>query len=131
MASSIQVVGGHAETLNDLDLIALVCLLGQEIECQQVDLKLLLPFVARWQAGLKGYGPGTIDLQLEQIASSDEAKDQLLTALASVEERLEQYGNMIPATVLNKLCAVPGVDFRDYPTSLLSSAAAKLAGLVS
>jgi hypothetical protein len=70
---------------NDLDLIALVGLMAQEMERGTPGHEMLEPLMADWRARLAFYGPGTIDLKLDGVISSGALREQLVSLLAAVE----------------------------------------------
>jgi len=130
MATSIQTVGERAEAFNDLDLIAIVRLLGQEAAARPGEYSAITAVLARWERNLAAYGPGTIDLNFNDLASSDKRRSELILLLAAVDKGVGQFGKTIPSSVLNDRCAVPGVTFQDYPISLLRLAMTRLRGLL-
>jgi hypothetical protein len=130
MAHSIQVVDGRAEAFNDLDLIALVGLMAQEMKRGTPGHEMLEPLMADWRARLAFYGPGTIDLKLDGVISSSALREQVVSLLAAVESRVRAFGDAVPAPVLNELRMVPGVRFHDHATSTLVSAIIRLRALL-
>jgi hypothetical protein len=135
MAHSIQTVGDRAESFNDLDLLVLICLAGQEVTSSAPSYPRLASFVKRWKHEVATYGPGTIDLRLDDLVTDDlvtatGALSELDSMLTALRARLEQHGRTIPAAVLNSECPTPGVTFYDYPTMHLANACDRLAQLV-
>ena len=122
MANSIQTNGVKAETFNDLDLIVLVCLFDPEVTSVPDRYVALRTVIAGWKRGLTVYGPGTIDLELDDLASFEGERSQLISLLTAIDDKIDKFGETVPASLLNERCLVPGVTFRDYPTSLLKGA---------
>ena len=72
----------------------------------------------RWERDSDVYGPGCIDLKLEQVASTAGAKVELLALFDTVSERVAQYGEKVPGVILQALCRTPGVRFgADLPAA--------------
>lgn len=130
MATSIQTFGPQAQAFKDLDLLVLVCLLARQLDSAPTAYRAVAPFVAKWKQASAVYGPGTIDLELDELATSENAKLELLDLLRDVGQTLGQSGATIPSSILNSECRVPGVHFAEYPTSLLSAAIASLTNLL-
>ena len=130
MGHSIQVVGNKVESFNDLDLVALLCLLAAETESAPNQYRAVAPLVANWNAELAGYGPGCIRLGLEERIEAPEARAELVRALAAVERRLRTLGAEVPANELNERCQASGVTFFDFPVPDLVAAISMLRRLV-
>lgn len=130
MATSIQVIGDRAESVNDLDLIALICLLEQEVESSPNVYETVAPLVARWQRDLANYGPGVIDLNLDGLVSSLNARAELVALLKAVDEKIRSSKKPVPASVLNARCSAPGITFHDYPLTNLTAAIGRLQALL-
>jgi hypothetical protein len=131
MASSIQVVGSKFASFNDLDLLALLCLLVEEIEANPTAYGTVAPIVTEWHRQSATYGPGTIELGLDEIQPSDSARSELIASLEAVGQRAVRWGERIPESVLNRRCVAPGVRFVDFPVSAILDAGQKLQCLVS
>jgi hypothetical protein len=126
MATSIFIVGNRHQMFKDLDLIAIVCLLEDKVQSTRPNYDAMLSWISQWQEDLRYYGPGTIDLQLEQLMAVPEAGVQLISLLSAVHDDLRQSGGTVPAPVLQNRCKAPGIIFRDYPVDLLMSAIERL-----
>jgi hypothetical protein len=113
----MQQIGERVEPFNDLDLIAVLSLLDREVVSRPDEYLELRPLLSEWKRDLVTYGPGTIDLKLDAV--SHRGRAQLRSLLASVGDRVEQFGNSVPASVLTERLQVPGVRFNDYPVSVL------------
>lgn len=130
MAHSIQTVGTEAEIFNDFDLIALICLMADEVRGHPEEFPTIAPLVDEWSASLAAYGPGLIELRLDAIASSARAMDEFSVLLSSVEVRIRRCGT-VPASFLNTRCDAPGIEFSDYSGDFLLQAVGRLQKLVS
>lgn len=130
MASSIQVVAGRAEIFHDLDLLALMSLVQAEIGDTIDAYPLLVSVRTAWLESLVGYGPGAIDLGLEQLAADSRAVGQFQEVLARVRSRLLRFGDAVPDVLLMKHCRSPGVFFSNYSTSMLVTALDRLDALL-
>ena len=131
MATSIQAIGERAEVLNDLDLLVLIALLNEVGHVAREQLESLQSFFDSWRENCVGYGPGTIDLDLEGISASENAKSDFEQLLKAVENRLEEFGETIPAKVLTRWCEAPGVTFNDYPTTTIKTTVERIRALMS
>jgi hypothetical protein len=131
MTTSIQAIGERAEILNDLDVLALIALLNQVGHEDREKFKSLQPFFDAWQENCVGYGPGTIDLDLQGISASENAKSELEHLLKIVENKLGEFSEMIPAKVLTVWCKAPGVKFSDYPKMKIKTTIKKIRALMN
>lgn len=119
MASSIQVVGKRIESLNDLDLLAVLGFLLEELEAEPSRYPVLLQQQAFWRNARMDSGPGTIDLGLSWIASTPSALEQFSQLLERVDDALSEFGPVVPASVLNARYRVRGVRFANFEISRL------------
>lgn len=122
MAHSIQEFDGKIKIFNDLDLIAVVLLLLKLLStAPKNDLSEKL--MESWRRTLSLYGPGTIELELESLIRSNDDKAMLLDLLRLVEESLLDYGDFVPASILNNLSDAPeGVIFFDFKCAFIIDA---------
>ena len=130
MAHSIQVMGGRAEAFDDLDLIALLGLLGLEVESAPHAHLHVAPLIAVWQRDLETYAPGTIELNLEAVKRSAAQEAELALLLDSVARHARRYGRNVPAQVLSSRCKAPGVTFFDYPAARIHEAIRRLRDMI-
>jgi hypothetical protein len=114
MASSIQIRSKKIKRFNDLDLIAIICLIYFEATRIPDEYPTILPTIKRWHRDLLSYGPGTIDLDLDKFPASALAVREFLAATNAVKAVVSQFGEILPASVLNEKCHIPGVKFSDY-----------------
>lgn len=122
MGHSIQAANGKAAILDDATILALICLAGEAVDAAPDAYPVMEPVVAQWERNCDGYGPGTIDLDLDSLLSQANASNELRRLLVDVESRAARFGKNIPSSVLNGRCRAPGVRFLDYPVSNLTSA---------
>lgn len=130
MAHSIQTVGARADTFNDFDLIALICLMLDEVQKNPGTFPLVGPLVQAWSVSLEGYGPGVIELDLDAIAAAAKTAREFDILLSSVESAIRRHGT-VPASVLRALSRAPGIEFADYPGEFLLEASKRLRALMS
>ena len=79
------------------------------------------------------YGPGVIDLKLEQFEQDPEAVRELRELLHLILQEISQYGEKIPAAVLNNelpVKAATGVTFVDFKISFIKEAVEKIEALI-
>ena len=131
MAHSIQTLGDRTAVLNDLDLIAIIGLMVDEVKESPDRFPVINRVVLQWAASLRGYGPGTIELNLEAIAGSPEALSELKMLLSSVNDRVRSLGDRVPAPLLNHGLPAPGVTLSDYDSQFLIQAMDKLRQLLA
>jgi hypothetical protein len=130
MAHSIQTFRSRDVNFNDLDLMVIICLLQQEVSNAPERYRLVRPLVARWRANLVLWGPGTIDLELADIESSEDGIAELRSLFVALNDALEKMGTRIDGGFLNASCSVPGVVFNDYSTAILKEAVSGLMTLL-
>lgn len=130
MATSILTIGDRAEVVNELDLLALLFLLIDSATQARERYSTLMPFIERWEKNCVGYGPGTLDLQLEDIVDDQETESELALLLKDVEGKLSSYRETIPASLLSS-CKAHGVTFKDYPISNVNSTIERIRTLIN
>jgi hypothetical protein len=131
MATSIQTVGNRTEIFNDLDLLAVLALLNEAATQRREECPSLEPFVKRWHENCVGYGPGTLDLGLEEVVANNAARKTLDQLLLVVERRLCGLGRTVPASLLAAWCKAPGIAFKDYPAEHVRSAMTRIRALLT
>ena len=130
MATSIQTIGDRAEVVNDLDLLALLAILKDTATQTRDRYSSLQPFMECWEENCVGYGPGTLDLRLEDIAADQITKSELEHLLMGVEGKLSGFGKTVPTSLLSR-CRAPGVTFNDYPTSKIKLTIERIRSLMN
>jgi hypothetical protein len=126
MAHSIQVVGDRHEVFEDMDLLVVLGLLLEELSERPERYARLARLRDVWTECRTGFGPGTIDLELDEVAAHPASKNELLDLLAATEGRLSSYDAVIPGHVLNAQCGVRGVYFNDFPTDRVAESIQRL-----
>jgi hypothetical protein len=130
MGHTTQSVGGRHAIFSDADIIAIVCLLREQLEERgRPGNDALERVVVGWEKELEGYGPGVINLALEAIVRVPDVAGAVRSGLASLQGELEARSEPVPAAILNKRCRAPGVTFADYRPALLIAAIQKLMAL--
>jgi|GEM_PF-1493210 len=128
MAHSIQVYRGKHEVINDLDLVVIIGLALQIIQ-QSTQFESLQSLATEWQKALDLYGPGVIDLKINELTHAQVA--DLRTLLKGAFQQALRYEEKIPAEVLKKMVKVSGVTFNDYRTEWVIEAVKKLQALIA
>jgi len=131
MAHSIQVVGEKNEIFDDGDLLILLRMMTEEVEKNTGTYGRLKPFAARWKDDCDYYTLGAIEIDLDTLVEEPMAKSELLELLSVVEQRIGNFGDQIPAEILNKRWHVPTIYFGDCQTHYLVSAVEKIRTLVA
>lgn len=125
MAHSIQVYHGRSEIFNDFDLMVLFIFLRDVGNPPAFAIERAFP---EWENTLRNYGPGLIDLALDE--RTDAQLTRLGNELRSVRVRLSCSGNHIPAGFLQARNITPGMVFGDFPVPHLLDAAVRLESLI-
>jgi len=129
MAHSIQTIGNKAAIINDSDLLILVGIMIDEISIASSSYNALESFSKGWDESRKLSGPGTLDLELDSVASNPAAKLELDLLFSSIEEKISNWDEVISASTANDKWRIRGVTFSDCPTSRIVSAISKLRDL--
>jgi hypothetical protein len=129
MAHSIQVYGERTAVINDLDLIVIIGF-AVEIIGQRQDFADFQGLAMQWRDSLRLYGPGVIDLKLEQFITTPDGAQKFRSLLSAILEQALIHDETIPAQVLNALPSASGVIFRDYSVSHIAEAVEKLEALI-
>jgi hypothetical protein len=131
MGHSIQMFRNRSAIINDVELVALICIMEDEADARSTMFPTIRPAVMRWCASLAAYGPGLIEMDLDALLSSAQCEREFLSLLSCVEERLRLFGEKVPKSLLYR-CCVPGIKFdSDYDSRFVSEAIAMLKKLVS
>lgn len=130
MATSIQIVGNRSETFNDLDLLVLLHLMIRSAEANSGDKGIRRKLAERFASVCEGYGPGTIDLQLDVLLSDQTLKSEFLRILSETESHIESVGETYPAQLLRDKWRTAGVKIGDYKTNLIRTVAEKVRTLL-
>src|SRR5207249_3711717 len=83
-----------------------------------------------WTASMKQYGPGVLNLKLEQLLGTPVQAAAFAKLVQELLTKTAQYEEKLPASLLNQRISVPGVTFYDYDVLLLKDALERLRTLV-
>jgi hypothetical protein len=113
MGHLIPTYNGKTVVINDLDLLIILGFALQIIDGSP-QFGNLADLAAEWKKIPSLYGPGVIDLKIDDLVETPSQVRELKTLLETVLEQASQYGNgEIPPDVLNKMVIVPGVIFNN------------------
>jgi hypothetical protein len=129
MAHSIQVFSGKSAVFNDFDLLVIMGFTLQIID-KSKEHEHLHGLAKAWLQSMGGYGPGVIDLKLDDFLNTSDERVSFLAILEVLSDKVRQYQDSIPAGVLNSLSPIPGIQFSDIKVSIVESAISKLIGLI-
>lgn len=115
--------------VNDLDLIVIIGF-ALEIIRRSPDFACFDNLATDWEKALRQYGPGVIDLKLEQFIATPDELRKFKALLSVILERTSQHDTRIPAQVLNELVSAHGVRFGDYSVFHVEEAVKRLQALV-
>ncbi len=130
MATSVQIVGQQSKVLSDLDLLVLIRMMFDDVRADLDRFSSLQAVTVRWDGCCTQYAPGTVELELESIASNATKKAEFLKLLAGLVHKLDSLGPTLAAAEMNRRWGVRGVKFHDYETSRLILAAEEIRQLV-
>ena len=94
------------------------------------EFRCLSQLVEYWSTVPEISGPGTIDLNIEEVSSDRNSCNELLEIISRSAAMIVAMGEKIPATVANERWKVPGVNFRDYDTRRLIKVLEQLKSLL-
>jgi hypothetical protein len=130
MATSIQTFADRSTFLNDLDLLVLLHILIKVLQ-EKTGRKEEEERLISWSTDIcEGYGPGTIDLQLDDFAQDRKLTLAFLEALTCVEKRVRSVGASYPSRELITGWLTDGVIPSDYDPQLILDALAELRDLI-
>ena len=132
MAHSIQTCKGKSAVINDFDLLAIIGF-AVELADQSPRFEKIRNLLDDWRASLPMYGPGVIELNLDQSARDPEAVRELRELPKLILHKISQYHEKIPAAVLNNelpIKGITGVTFYDYKISFIKEAVEKIEALI-
>ena len=130
MSTYIQVIDDTAAIFNDGDLVAAICLMDIASRKSDADAELLLPLIAEWQHACSISGPGVLDLRLNRVVRNHPLVAALVRLLDRLLADLPQGAALVPASLLNPWCRVPGLTFFDFPAADIEQAIHKLRDFV-
>lgn len=112
--------------LNDIEIVTVVHIVLDMVRQASDSLQLtdqVRALVDSWSALIDTYGPGLLDIDLNQFLRTDADRDSLLELLRASRDMLERFGPLIPGEYLNRIVDAPGVlEFVDRPTSEVQDA---------
>lgn len=132
MAHSIQEYKGKSATFDDADLLAVIGF-AIDLADRSPRFEKIRNMINDWRASLPGYGPGVIELNLDQIAEDPKALRELKELLELIQQKISQYHDKIPAAVLNEelgLKEPTRIVFYDYKISFVKEAVEKIEALI-
>lgn len=129
MGHSILIYRGRKEIIHDLDLLVILGF-ALQITHESVRFENLQKLREAWKEVPKMYGPGVIDLKIDELIKTDTQVGELRTLLETVLQQAAQYHEQIPADILEKMVVVPGIRFNDYRVEWVNEAIKKLRKLI-
>jgi hypothetical protein len=130
MATSIQISTGRAEAFNDLDLLVLLHLMIQHASSGPSETPATSEIVSRLKAICEGYGPGSIDLHLNELSSNEVFRKAYLDTLRTTMEHLGCVGAVYPAKTIMKDWLTGGVKVNDYSVDLIRATGQRVSRLL-
>ena len=116
MSWSIQQSGDRSDMLNDGALVALICLLEDEVARTPDGFAALRVVIEGWQVGIAKSGPGTIDLRLDETLPTRTERTELAALLQVVEQSLAGSPTISGAS-LNRRVRDGSTFHEEYPAS--------------
>jgi hypothetical protein len=116
LANSILSLGDSFRVVNDFDLLLLLGMMGEEFLAHRERYPALADEAKQWLEARIAYGPGTIEVDLDEILSCAEKRDQFKRLLERTEELLLLHGSVLGSTEIEQRWGCPGVQYFDYST---------------
>lgn len=129
MGTSIQTIDQHSAILNDVDLLILMGLMVNQVSENPEAYSALDGFCRQWIHSRETYGPGTLDLNLQEISTEERSRIQFLRLLEDLKKRGLQNPTVLSADFLNTHFKVKGVRFFDCDADRILLAIDKLLAL--
>jgi|SRR6185437_3636839 len=130
MAHSIPTYKGRTVVINDLDLMVILGF-GLQAISKSTQFENLQSLAVEWRTALDLYGPGCIDLKIDELLQTPTQVKEFATLLERVFQQASQYHEKIPADVVSKMVTVRGVKFEDYRVERVNEAVRKLQILIA
>jgi hypothetical protein len=71
-----------------------------------------------WSTIIDTYGPGCLDIDLNQFVRTDADRDCMLRLIECSRSMIQRFGSTVPGDYLNRIVGAPGVlKFVDRPTA--------------
>ncbi len=131
MATSIQVVGDKAAVLDDMDLLLLLRIMVERVHSNCDRFPTLQSMAVHWESSWEDSGPGTLDLDLASLARNNSQTTEFLSIVHETERTLREFGDVLPAAIVNRRWNVRGVKFHDYPINRLNKTLEELRRLLA
>ncbi len=128
MANSSQEFRGRLLSFNDLDILVAI-IIADDIYKSIPQSRKVSEILTGWKHQMEIYGPGLIDLMLDDFLRSPEDQAEFFSFLEEIRHRVTIMGDIIPASMLNDR-TVMGIAFKDYPASAVLSLLNGLDGFV-
>ena len=105
MARSIQLYRDRMRVFDDIDLPIVMSMIIETIKDHkdQNIYACLVESAADWEWVIEAYGPGIIQLGLNQKLREQTVRDAFLSVLRDVRIKLEPFGELVPLEFLNGL----------------------------
>jgi hypothetical protein len=132
MAHSIEIYRGKTTVINDFDLLVVIGF-GVELIRQSTRFARFKGLENHWRQSMLQYGPGVIDLKLDQFLTIPDETREFRALLSAILDQASQHGKAIPANVLTELISAPRirVGTGDYAVSYIEVAIKKLEALLA
>jgi hypothetical protein len=132
MAHSAQVVSDQCVFFRDVELLALLSFVWGEVAEGRLDCgKAGRAVIERWRVDGPGWGPGTIELDLEAIRRDAQATCELVALLDATCVRLTELGDGVSGPALDRWCPVEGRFVDPYPARFIIDTILRLRGLTA
>jgi hypothetical protein len=119
MAHTIQLYRDRISVFDDIDLLIIMSMIIETIKDPNNHniYACLEESAADWEWVIEAYGPGIIELGLDQKIREQTVRDAFLSVLRDVKTKLESFGEWVPLEFLNglvmfSLLALPSEDPR-------------------
>lgn len=131
MGHSIESFHGKSAIIHDLDLLAVIAFAVDVLQ-DPTGFPHLGALTEAWRSIPRGYGPGVIDLKLEELLQTPAHVEEFAALLDRISARLKEYPGTIPAAWLNSsVGAASRIAFNDFKASFAIEAVEKLRALVA
>ncbi len=132
MGHSLQEAAGRQVIINDHDLTVLIALLSRSLSATEDLPSELVNRIDEWVHSRDAWGPGLIDLKLDEVVQSEPESSALIRLLGSVEREAAGSRDTIPRGEISALLSEPSaIQTRDYPVAGLKKAVRGLIVLLS
>jgi len=105
MARTIQLYRDRISVFDDIDLLIIMSMIIETIKGPKNHhiYACLAESAADWEWVIEGYGPGIIELGLDQHLREQTMRDAFLSVLRDVKTKLESFGEWVPLEFINGL----------------------------